>query len=308
MAAAATPSTVTHPRQLPWPLMTTYTLFHVAAVAGAVLLPFDTTAAVLVFFSYAVRMVAVTAGFHRYFSHRAYRLSRSAQFLIAVVGTSAWQRGPLWWASHHRVHHRTADTPDDPHRPKDGAWHAAVFWVFSHRAPRWKSVPDLAAVPELVALDKHHHLPPVALALIMTACLGASGLVHGFLIPTLLCWHVIGAVNTVGHRYGRRDFETGDESTNHALLALVTFGDGWHNGHHAFPRSARHGLNAGQLDLNFLLLKALASAGLVSGLRVPTAAQLARKRLPLQPIEGPPLEPDARPDSAASGRSRSRAP
>lgn len=264
---------------MPWPLLLTYTLFHAGAVAGLALLPFDAAAAPLVLGSYSVRMVAVTAGFHRYFSHRAYTLGRGAQFLVALVGTMAWQRGPLWWASHHRVHHRTSDTPKDPHRPEDGWWHASFLWVFRHRAVQRRVIPDLLRYPELEWLDRWHMAPPVLLAAVMTAAFGWSGLVHGFLVPTLLCWHCIGAVNTVGHTRGSRDFDSGDRSTNHALLALVTFGDGWHNSHHAFPRSARHGLGPGQVDVNWLLLRALSAVGVVRGLREPTAAQLDARRL-----------------------------
>ena len=132
MEPHAPPAPVLPPARapLPWALLTTYGLFHLGAVAGLALLPFDGTAALLLLTSYSVRMAAVTAGFHRYFSHRAYVMGRWAQFAVAVVGTMAWQRGPLWWASHHRVHHRTADTPADPHRPRDGWLHASFLWVF----------------------------------------------------------------------------------------------------------------------------------------------------------------------------------
>jgi stearoyl-CoA desaturase (delta-9 desaturase) len=258
----------------------TYGLFHVGALVGLWLLPFDATAGALVLSSYSVRLVAVTAGFHRYFSHHAYAMGRLPQFLVALVATMAWQRGPLWWVSHHRLHHRAADTPDDPHRPADGFLHASFLWVFKHRATRLELVPDWAGVSELALLDRWYAAPPVLLAVALTAAFGASGLVHGFLVPTLLCWHCIGAINTLGHARGTRDFTAGDASTNHPVLALLTFGEGWHNGHHAFPRSARHGLAPGQLDLTYLLLRGLAAVGVVRSVWVPSPEDVAARRAP----------------------------
>jgi stearoyl-CoA desaturase (delta-9 desaturase) len=232
---------------------------------------------------YALRMFAITAFYHRYFSHRAFRASRPVQFAFAVIGASAVQRGPLWWAAHHRNHHRHADTPADVHSPvQHGFLHSHMGWFLSRAGFRtdWSKIPDLVKFPELRLLDRFDLLVPVALAVglfffgrwlgVAYPELGTSGpqlLVWGFFISTIVLFHVTVTINSLAHRFGSRRFETRDNSRNNWLLAILTFGEGWHNNHHHFPGSARQGFRWWEVDLTFYILRTMAVFGLVRELK-----------------------------------------
>jgi stearoyl-CoA desaturase (delta-9 desaturase) len=246
-------------------------------VSGAAL----ATAAV----TYAVRMFGVTAGYHRYFSHAAFRTSRAFQFVLALLGAASGQRGPLWWASWHRRHHRDSDTGADVHSPVTrGFWWAHIGWLASdeYLPTETSQVPDLARFPELVWLDRHYAKVVACLIAALLAWgallahvaphLGTSPLqmvAWGFFVSTVCACHAVMGVNSIGHWVGTRAFDTGDASRNNWLLAVFTFGDGWHNNHHRYPGSARHGLTMGQFDPNWLILRALAACGVVWDLREP---------------------------------------
>jgi stearoyl-CoA desaturase (delta-9 desaturase) len=237
---------------------------------------------------FVVRMFGITAGYHRYFAHRAYRTSRPFRLLLGVLGASACQLGPLWWAGHHRRHHRHADTERDPHAPGvRGAWWAHMGWLLcrKHLDTPWRDVPDLARHPELRALERWHALAPLSLALGLFALgswleraappIGTSGLellAWGFFVSTVLLYHTVFAVNSLGHTVGARRFASGDKSRNVWWLALPTLGDAWHNNHHFDPPSARHGIGRYELDLAWLALRALERLGLVWDLRHPARA------------------------------------
>jgi stearoyl-CoA desaturase (Delta-9 desaturase) len=236
-----------------------------------------TTRAVLLFAGcYAVRLLCITAGYHRYFSHRSYRVSRPVQFLLALVGSSAAQKGPLWWAGEHRLHHRYVDGERDPHTPAKGFWFAHVGWILTERnsTTDFDLVKDLACYPELRFVDRYDWIGPWALALFCLAVGGWSGLVVGFFLSTVVLWHVTFAVNSVGHVFGRRRYDTADTSRNSFLLALLTGGEGWHNNHHRYPPSARQGFRWWQFDATWLTLRALALVRVVHDLKVPSAAIL----------------------------------
>jgi stearoyl-CoA desaturase (delta-9 desaturase) len=236
---------------------------------------------------FALRAFGLTAGYHRYFAHRAYRTSRAFQLALAWLGASAAQLGPLWWAAHHRLHHRHSDTARDVHSPHARSlWWAHLGWLVcrKHSATRLDAIPDFAGYPELRFLDRWHALAPLSLVLALYAAgewlrarapgLGTSGaqlVVWGFFVGTTLLYHVTFAVNSLGHALGSRPFDTPDRSRNNALLALVTLGDGWHNNHHARPGLARHGLRWWELDATWLGLRGLAKLGLVWDLREPGA-------------------------------------
>ncbi|MGN6112687.1 MAG: acyl-CoA desaturase [Luteimonas sp.] len=241
---------------------------------------------------YALRMFALTAFYHRYFSHRTFRTSRALQFLFAVVGAASVQRGPLWWAAHHRNHHRHTDTALDPHSPSVHGFlwsHAGWFLTREGFRTDWSRIPDLARYPELRWLDRYDTVVPVALAAALYA-LGAwlegaapqlrtSGpqlLVWGFFVSTIVLFHATVTINSLAHRYGSRRFETADDSRNNAWLALLTFGEGWHNNHHFFPGTARQGFRWWEVDLSWYGLKALAALGLVRDLKPVPAWVLAR--------------------------------
>ena len=224
--------------------------------------------------SYLLRMWAITAGYHRYFAHRSYRTSRAFQLVLAVLGASAMQNGPLWWASWHRRHHKDADGPSDPHSPRRGGfWHSHVGWFLdgSHDDPDLSNVGDLARYPELRFLDRHKWLPIVGYALACFVIAGVAGLVWGFLLPTIAALHATALINSVAHVWGRRRYDTRDDSRNNALLAVVTLGEGWHNNHHHYMSSARQGFRWYELDLTYASLKVLSWLGVVWDLRQPPA-------------------------------------
>lgn len=218
---------------------------------------------------YSVRLLAITAGFHRYFSHRAYKLGRVTQFIVAWIGTSAAQKGPLWWAAHHRGHHRNSDTTADIHSPRKGFWWSHVGWILCDRysATDHESIRDFSRFPELEWLNKHYLIPPWTLALAALAIGGWSGLVVGFFGSTVLLWHATFTVNSLAHVMGRRRYTTTDTSRNSWLIALWTGGEGWHNNHHRFQASARNGFQWWEYDPTFYAIKILSWLGLAHDLK-----------------------------------------
>jgi stearoyl-CoA desaturase (Delta-9 desaturase) len=230
---------------------------------------------------YALRMFAITAGYHRYFAHRSYRASRPVQFFLAFLGTTAAQKGPLWWAAHHRAHHRFSDTERDVHSPQKGFWWSHVGWILCdrYRDADLGLVRDLVAFPELRLLDRFNGVGPWILAGISLLIGGWSGLVFGFFGSTVLLWHATFTINSLSHTFGTRRYATGDTSRNNPLLAVLTFGEGWHNNHHHYQASARQGFYWWELDLSWYALRGLAAIGVVRGLRQPTATAMARNRL-----------------------------
>jgi stearoyl-CoA desaturase (delta-9 desaturase) len=250
---------------------------------------------------YVIRMFAITAFYHRYFSHRAFRASRAVQFLFAAIGASSVQRGPLWWAAHHRNHHRHADDELDPHSPvRRGFLWSHVGWFLTPSGFRtdWSLIGDLARYPELRLLDRFDILMPVVLAFALYAIghylsiaqpgLGTSALqlvVWGFCISTVLLFHATFMINSLAHRFGSRRFGTRDDSRNNWLLALITFGEGWHNNHHRFPGAARQGLKWWEFDMTYYGLALLSWLGLVHDLK-PYPASL--RSVPRPGVEGLP--------------------
>jgi stearoyl-CoA desaturase (delta-9 desaturase) len=232
---------------------------------------------------YVGRMFFITAGYHRYFAHRSFRLSRPVQFLFALGGSTAAQKGPLWWAANHREHHRYTDTERDPHSPQKGFWWSHVGWVLSGKYGRvdYDTIDEFARFPELRFVDRHDWIGPWALAIGCFLYDGWSGLVIGFFASTVLLWHVTFSVNSFAHIFGRRRYATSDTSRNSLPVAVLTMGEGWHNNHHHYPASARQGFFWWELDLTFQLLRVLSWVGLVRELRAPSAgarqaAQLRR--------------------------------
>jgi len=222
--------------------------------------------------TYAIRVFGITGGYHRYFAHKSFKTGRVFQFVLAWLACSATQKGPLWWAGTHRRHHRYADAPGDPHSPREGFYYAHQGWVFDNR---WEGTPveamrEFTQYPELVWLNKYHFVPPLVLAVACYLIGGFAGLVWGFVVSTTLLWHATYSVNSVAHVFGRRRYETNDTSRNNWLIALLTFGEGWHNNHHFYMASARHGFFWCEVDVTWYLLRALAALGIVWDLRVPT--------------------------------------
>jgi stearoyl-CoA desaturase (Delta-9 desaturase) len=218
--------------------------------------------------------LGITAGFHRYFSHRSFKTSRPFQFLLAAAGCAALQKGPLWWAVHHRLHHKHSDTPADPHSPVvDGFWHGHVGWLFTRdmMAPDERPVHDLTKYPELVWLDRLWMLPGALLAAACYAVLGWNGLVYGFCLSVVLVFQVTFAVNSIGHLWGGQRFDTGEGSRNNMVLGYLAMGDGWHNNHHRAPYSARHGFAWYELDMTYTFIRLLVLLRLAWDVKEPPA-------------------------------------
>lgn len=232
---------------------------------------------------YALRMFAITGFYHRYFSHRSFRTSRPIQFLFAFLGATSVQRGPLWWAGHHRNHHRYSDEPNDVHSPRQhGMLWSHMGWFMSREgfATPKGTVPDLERYPELRFLDRFDILAPAVLAVVLYfggeslasayPHLGTSGwqlVVWGFVISTVVLFHATCTINSLSHVFGKRRYETTDDSRNNPWLALITFGEGWHNNHHRYPHSARQGFAWWEFDLTYYGLRALAACRLISDLK-----------------------------------------
>ena len=230
---------------------------------------------------YVGRMFLITAGYHRYFAHRSYKMGRVPQFLTALGATTAAQKGPLWWAGHHRIHHRFTDTDRDIHSPRDGFWWSHVGWILSNRYKQTdeSAIRDFAAYPELRLLDKFHWVGPWVLGVVCLVIGGWGGLIIGFFLSTVLLWHGTFIVNSLAHVFGRRRFATPDTSRNSLFIALVTGGEGWHNNHHYLPASARQGLMWWEIDTTWYVLRALAALHIVSDVKRPPARLLTQSRV-----------------------------
>jgi stearoyl-CoA desaturase (delta-9 desaturase) len=260
-----------------------FVLTHVVALVLAIQCGVTLGMVALCVGAYLLRMFFITAAYHRYFAHRSYKTSRPFQFLLAFGGTLAAQKGVLWWAGHHRDHHRYSDQPQDLHSPVlTGFWYSHVGWFLSTKNDETPidRIKDFAKYPELLWLNR---LWPVPLALGLGglyAIWGYPGVVWGGLVSTVLLWHGTFTINSLSHIYGTRRYETTDQSKNNLLLALITLGEGWHNNHHHYQSSANQGFFWWELDVSFLVLRVLEKLGLVWELRRPPASILVPSPAP----------------------------
>jgi stearoyl-CoA desaturase (delta-9 desaturase) len=270
------------------PLMRSLPMYgcHLVALAGPFLIPFSWRLVILAGALYAARMLALSAGYHRYFAHRSYKTGRAFQLVLAFLGGTCTQRGALWWAANHRQHHRHSDQPGDPHSPlQHGLFWSHIGWILSKRfeEPRYDRIRDFARFPELRWLDRHHFVPSLALAGTLLLGGGWPAVIWGSFVSSVFLWHCTFSINSVAHAFGRRRYRTGDDSRNNAVLALLSMGEGWHNNHHHQPSSARFGVAWWELDCTYYLLRALAVVGLVWDLRAPAASLREAARLEVQP-------------------------
>ncbi len=274
--------------------------WHQADFLGIHLVPFlafftGTTAFdwILCVALYVVRMFFVTAGYHRYFSHRAFKTSRFFQFILAGGAQSSLQKGALWWSANHRIHHKHSDTPEDPHSANVyGIWYAHIGWIMGpeYKPTRYDLIKDHKA-KELFWLNKWHMVPAVILAV---ACYfvgnkvngtgwfdwhaGLSTLFIGFFASTIFLYHGTFTINSLMHKIGRQRYLTGDQSRNSVWLALITLGEGWHNNHHYYQSSARQGFYWWEVDITYYVLKMLSAVGLVWDIRpVPAKVRESNK-------------------------------
>jgi stearoyl-CoA desaturase (delta-9 desaturase) len=232
---------------------------HLVALIGAIWVGWSWQAFAWLAGSYAVRMFAITAGYHRYFAHRTFKTSRVFQLVLALLAMSSAQQGVLWWAAHHRNHHKHSDEPEDVHSPRQhGFWWSHCFWLLrGNRETHMDRVRDFAKYPELRWLDRHDLFIAIAFGFALYFIGGSTALFWGHFVSLVLAWHVTFCINSLAHVWGSRRYATTDDSRNNPVLALLTFGEGWHNNHHHYQRSARQGFFWWEVDITYYVLKGL---------------------------------------------------
>jgi len=244
--------------------------------------PFKWTYLVWLAATYSIRMFAITGGYHRYFAHRTFKTNRVFQFVLAFLAQSSAQMGVLWWAAHHRTHHRYSDTEKDVHSPvRENFWWAHIGWVLVGGASEYDTrvISDFERFPELRLLNRFHIVPFLLFGAAVFALGGYPAFVWGFVVSTVLLWHCTFSINSLAHLWGTRPFETGDYSRNNFFLALITLGEGWHNNHHQFMYSARQGLRWWEIDVTYYVLLILSLFGIVRELRAPSFSIVCEARL-----------------------------
>jgi stearoyl-CoA desaturase (delta-9 desaturase) len=280
--ATIDPRAITHEKEIDWLRILPLIFMHVMCL-GVIWVGWSWTAIWVAALLYFVRMFAITGFYHRYFSHKAFKTNRFWQFIFGILGNASVQRGPLWWASHHRHHHRFTDMEEDVHSPsRHGFWWSHIGWLTSKAnfPTNYKYVAEWARFPELRWLNRFDTVVPFLLALALFVLgeileryaphLGTNGmqlLVWGFFISSVVLLHATVTINSFDHMYGTRRYDTPDTSRNNSLLALITLGEGWHNNHHHYAVSARQGHYWWEFDITYYLLVLLSWLGIVRDLR-----------------------------------------
>ncbi|MCW5980573.1 MAG: fatty acid desaturase [Bryobacteraceae bacterium] len=256
-----------------WAAAISLSLFHIGAVAA--LFMFDwLNFAVALFLYWLSTGLGISMGYHRLLTHGSYDAPRALEYFLAFCGALAMQGGPISWAATHRIHHRNSDKPGDPHSPRDGGWWAHIGWILlgeaNHNDTRKmaKHAPDLAKSRYYSWLNTYHWAPIAALTILLFAIGGLPLVLWGVCLRTVVSLHATCLVNSATHMWGSRRFATRDDSRNNWLVALITFGEGWHNNHHAHPTSARHGLAWYEFDLSWIQIRILKLLGVVRSARV----------------------------------------
>lgn len=269
-------------RSVDWLRTLPYLAMHLACIA-LIWVGWSPIAVAAAITLYLVRMLAITGFYHRYFSHRSFKTSRALQFVFAVIGAASVQRGPIWWAAHHRHHHAETEQAGDPHSPTHHGFlwsHTGWFLSREHFNIREERVADWLRFPELRFLDRFDIVVPAIFAVSIFAfgslletyapgleTSGAQMLVWGFFISTVVLYHATFTINSLAHKWGKRRYDTRDDSRNNFWLALLTLGEGWHNNHHHYPVSAKQGFYWWEIDLTYYFLRMLESMGLVWDLK-----------------------------------------
>ncbi len=282
------------PRRTEWDRLISFGLMHVACVL-VIWSGWSPVALITCIALYFIRMFAVTAIYHRYFAHRTYKTSRVVQFIFALWGLTAMQRGPLWWAAHHRHHHRNTDLPSDIHSPiQSGFWWSHMGWIAStpNMPTDYAKIRDFASFPELHWLNRFDWVMPFAFGIgvfafgqvlaIYAPQLHTNGfqmLVWGFFISTVLLFHGTFTINSLAHTWGTRRYDTPDTSRNNAFLAFITLGEGWHNNHHYYQATVRQGFYWWEFDVAYYVLRGMEALGIVYDLKpVPAHVYASQKQ------------------------------
>ena len=240
---------------------------HAVTIVGVVIVGWSWAALGWLVGGYLVRMFAITGGYHRYFAHRTYKTGRVFQLILALLAMSSAQQGVLWWAAHHRNHHKYSDEPEDTHSPvQRGFWWAHFLWLLAprNRPLDLDKIKDFAKYPELRWLDRHDLLIAIAWGVLIYFIGGSTALFYGHFLSIVVAWHITFCINSLAHVWGSRRYATKDESRNNPVLAVLTLGEGWHNNHHHYQRSARQGFYWWEIDVTFYVLKVLEKLRIVS--------------------------------------------
>jgi fatty-acid desaturase len=260
-------------RNVNWGTTIVFGLFHIGAIAALFMFSWKVFFAT-VFLYWVATGLGISLGYHRLHTHRSYRLPLWLEYVFAVCGTLNLEGGPIFWVATHRVHHQKSDQPGDPHSPRDGAWWAHMLWIVfgeskhSNTQVMSKYAPDLAKHKFYRWLNTYHWVPIIALGLILLAIGGLPLMMWGVFLRVVFGLHATWLVNSASHIWGGRRFATRDDSRNNWWVAMITFGEGWHNNHHAHPTSARHGLAWYEFDPSWLLLNVMKPLGLAWDIKV----------------------------------------
>jgi stearoyl-CoA desaturase (Delta-9 desaturase) len=266
-----------------WPTISILTLLHIGAIAALFMFSWKVFGVAL-FLYWVCTGLGISLGYHRLHTHRSYKVPRALEYFFAVCGALTLEGGPIFWVATHRIHHQKADMPGDPHTPREGAWWAHVGWILfgesKHNNTKMMSkyAPDLAKHPFYVWLNNYHWLPMIGLSILMLVIGGLPMLLWGVCLRVVFGMHATWLVNSATHLWGRRRFETRDDSRNNWWVALITFGEGWHNNHHAHPTSARHGLAWYEFDPSWILINALRFFGVAKSVRVAKVSSALAER------------------------------
>jgi len=258
---------------LNWPTTVILVLIHIGALAAFFFFSWKAVIAA-VFLYWVATGLGISMGYHRLHTHRSYKVPRWMEYFFAVCGALTLEGGPIFWTAIHRIHHQRSDLPGDPHSPREGAWWAHVGWILVGETKHnntmllGKYAPDLAKDPFYVWLNNYHWVPNVALAVLLYAVGGLPFLLWAGFFRIVFGLHATWLVNSATHMWGGRRFATRDDSRNNWWVALISFGEGWHNNHHAHPTSARHGLAWYEFDPSWLQIKLLKRLGLAKSIQV----------------------------------------
>jgi sn-1 stearoyl-lipid 9-desaturase len=274
--------------QINWVTAFFMAVFHIGAVAALFFFSWKLLL-LLIVINWVSGSLGIGMGYHRLLTHRGYKTPKWVEYFLTLCGTLALEGGPIFWVATHRIHHQLTDVPGDPHSPIDGKWWSHMGWILSGRSMHHDTttlaryVPDLAKDRFHVWITKYHYVPLTVLGLILLAIGGWKWVLWGIFLRVVIGLHSTWAVNSATHMWGSRRFATKDLSTNNWLVAMFTFGEGWHNNHHAHPTSARHGLRWYELDVNWYGIWLLKKLGLAKQIRIAKADQA----LPSAPLVTP---------------------
>jgi stearoyl-CoA desaturase (delta-9 desaturase) len=259
--------------KLNWTNNIVFALFHIGAVVALFYFSWRALAAAI-FLYWIGTGLGISLGYHRLHTHRSYRVPLALEYFFAVCGTLTLEGGPIFWVATHRIHHQKSDQPGDPHSPREGGWWAHMVWLLvgasrHNDTPLMaKYAPDLAKHRFYVWLNTYHWIPLLVLGVLLFAIGGLPFVLWGIFLRVVFGLHATWLVNSATHMWGRRRFATRDDSRNNWWVALITFGEGWHNNHHAHPTSARHGLAWYEVDFSWMQLTILKRLGIAKQVRV----------------------------------------